>query len=223
MRPEARILAGLALVSIGAAGLMAMNLWTVPMIVQGRPLPKPDVPVVTTEQPRASAQPPSASTLLGGTTPIPVASVLVDGGMVEAAEAGAPLPVLSGATSKATDGTTFDAIVFEPQSKALSKELINRLEPVAAYMRNNYGMMVTLTGHGDPGMDALEYVRMGRFRAGAVLRTLVDYGVSGSRIGIATPKVEGDQVVTGGVAPGTVEVLVEPRFLQPKKGENDVP
>lgn len=226
MRPEVRILGGLALIAAGAAGLIAMNIWTVPTIAQRRPAQPlglgPDATV--TAQPRAPSSPTAPKP-----TPVPARSVRADdAGQVlrdAAAEAGpeADGALADAATSRSTDGTVFPPVRFEPQSKALSKEMIGNVEPIAAYLRNHFAMKVVLVGHGDAGMDAAEYVRIGRFRAAAVLRMLVDYGVSVARIGIELPKTEGDELVTQGIPPGTVEVRIEPRFQQPEKGEDDAP
>lgn len=224
MRPEVRILGGLALITAGAAGLIAMNLWTVPTIGQGRarpeaiPTPPPRSPVTVPTTTRSATPPASVVPTVASSGAMP------DAGPVDAAvEAALDVAIepTGGVTSRSEDGTSFAPIVFEPQSKALSKGLIEKIGPIAAYMRNNYAMMVTLTGHGDAGMSTAEYIRIGRFRAGAVLRTLVDYGVSGARIGIALPKVEGDKIVAGDVPPGTVEVYIKSRFAKPEKGEDD--
>ena len=219
MRPEARILGGLALIATGAAGLIAMNIWTVPTI--GR-----QGPVQHTGRAQVPALLPSAT----DPTPAPIRSAISDAGAapsdaaIEAVDAAVDAAAVSDAsTSRSTDGTVFPSVRFEAQSRALSKEMIRDIEPIAEYLRNHFGMKVVLVGHGDGGMDAAEYVRVGRFRAAAVLRMFVDYGVSVARIGIELPKTEGDKLVAQGVAPGTVEVRIEPRFQQPKKGEGDVP
>jgi len=214
MRPEVRVLGGLALITAGSAGLIAMNIWTVPTIVRSIPSHGVVSTATTTAVPVPSPstvpeKPPASSpTVVDAAPPIEAA-----------VEVAAP----EGGTTHSTDGTLLPSIQFEAQSQALNKELIKKVEPIGAYLRHNFGMKVVLVGHGDAGMDAAEYVRIGRFRAAAVLRMLVDYGVSVARIGIELPKVEGDRVVTGGVPAGTVEVRIEPRFEQPKKGEGDVP
>ena len=217
MRPEVRVLGGLALITAGSAGLIAMNIWTVPTIARNKPssgvVSTPAMTSVTVRSPTVSATKPSVSS-----PTIPDASPPAeDDAAVE--EAAAP----EGGTTRSTDGTPLPSIQFEAQSQALSKDLIKKVEPIGAYLRHNFGMKVVLIGHGDAGMDAAEYVRIGRFRAAAVLRMLVDYGVSVARIGIELPKVEGDRVITGSVPAGTVEVRIEPRFEQPKKGEGDGP
>ena len=84
-------------------------------------------------------------------------------------------------------------------------------------------MKVVLVGHGDEGMEAAEYVQLGRRRSSAVLRVLVDLGVTVARIGIEPPNVEEGRIVTKGIPPGAMELRIEPRFVQPKKGDNDGP
>ncbi len=210
MKPEVRILGGLALITAGVAGLIAMNIWTVPTIGE-RPPP--------TSAPATSPPPEPAST-----APVASASasarLVADGGPDSPGDASARGDVV---TSKSTDGTTFPAIRFEAKSRALTKQMIENVEPIAAYLRNRFRMKVVLVGHGDAAMGAAEYVHTGRRRAAAVLRMLVDYGVSVARIGIEAPAIEDDRVVAEGVPPGTVEVRIEPRFQKPKKGEGDGP
>jgi outer membrane protein OmpA-like peptidoglycan-associated protein len=217
MRPEVRVLGGLALITAGAAGLIAMNIWTVPTIARNKPssgvVSTPATTSVTVRPPTLSPTKPPASSL---TIPDASPPVELDAAVEEAA---AP----EGGTTRATDGTELPSIRFEAQSQALNKDLMKKVEPIGAYLRHNFGMKVVLIGHGDASMDAAEYVRIGRFRAAAVLRMLVDHGVSVSRIGIELPKVEGDRIISDGVPAGTVEVRIEPRFEQPKKGEGDGP
>ncbi len=220
MRAVVRLLGGLALIAAGASGLIAMNVWTVPLIGSARVRPEKTNPIlVTSSSPVVSSTPSLTEAVTAGSAAVRVA---IDAGGLDAAldSSGSQTDA---ATSRSADGTTFSAIVYEPRSKALTKELITKIGPIAKYMRNNYAMMVTLTGHGDTGMSPAEYVHMGRLRAGGVLRTLVDYGVSGTRIGISLPTIEGNRVVTKGVAPGTVEVRIEPRFARPVKGEGNGP
>ncbi len=211
MRPEVRVLSGLALMTAGAASLIAMNIWTVPTLetirpsdVGARSLSVSPTPPRETVEPVQSAKPPE----------------------VAAAESSAPAPSdppTKTATTTTSDGTELPSIRFEPQSRVLSPEMMKQVDPIGAYLRHNFGMKVVLTGHGDEGTEASEYVRMGRLRAAAVLRLLVDYGVSAARIGIELPEVEGDRVLTKGVPGGAVEMRIEPRFAQPKKGESDGP
>lgn len=218
MRSQVRILVGVALIAAGAAGLIAMNLWTVPALGSGVHVRVPPVDVPTVRTVPEPIAPPVAM-------PSPAATVSTTAPDAAIADAmpDAVAVVSDASTSRSTDGTTFTAVVFEPQSKALSKDLIRSVGPIAAYMRHNFGMKAVLVGHGDAGMSAAEYVQLGRFRSAAVLRVLVDYGVSVARIGIEQPTTEGDRIVAPGVSPGTVEIRIEPRFANPKKGEPDVP
>jgi outer membrane protein OmpA-like peptidoglycan-associated protein len=223
MTPEARILVGLGLVGAGAAGLLAMNLWTVPLL---RPAaergvsPAPER-VATLVVPSASApDAPTDSANADATAPLHAQAP-------DAAPSGStqPGPELPGdaSTSRSFDGATFPSIVFEPQRKTPSKAMLTSVEGMGAHLRENFALKVTLMGHGDAGMGAAEYVNLGRQRAAAVLRMLVDFGVSVSRIGIELPRVQNGSVVTQGTAPGTVEVRIEPRFPTPKEKERDVP
>lgn len=217
MRADVRILVGLGMIGAGAAGLLAMNLWTLPTMAASPCPPAASCPpcVATSHAgitaPSAPAAFPSgAAGAPGETADAGSAADAVDGG-----EAG-------GGTSRAADGTTFPDIRFEERSRAPSRELMVAVQPLAAYLRGHFDQKVVLTGHGDAAMSAAEYVQTGRLRAGIVLRILVDNGVSVSRITVQEPTVEGDQVVSRGVAPGTVEASVEPRF-ESKKGDADVP
>lgn len=196
--------------------MIAMNLWTVPTVSQGPSMEgerATRIPKVLTAQtelaPLPTAAPPSAH------------SVPAEAGPSGTADAEVAKAV--GATTTATDGTELPSIRFEPQSRALSPEMSKKVEPIAAYLRHHFGMKVVVVGHGDEGMNAADYVRTGRLRAAAVLRLLVDYGVTAARIGIELPVVEGDRVVSKGVPPGAVELRIEPRFVQPKKGGEDGP
>ncbi len=223
MRAEARILVGLGMIGAGAAGLLAMNLWTLPAAIDV-PCPEPPrCPPVTAAPalPAPSAPAPSA----------PSASAAPSASQAEPADAasdssppdGSESPeVQDAATSKSSDGTTFPEIRFPERSRAQSRELMDAVQPLAAYLRGHFNMRVVLVGHGDAGTSAPEYIQTGRMRAGAVLRTLVDFGVSASRITIEAPAVEAGRVVTRGVAPGTVQATVEPRF-ETTKGDADVP
>jgi outer membrane protein OmpA-like peptidoglycan-associated protein len=212
MRPEVRVLGGLALMTAGAASLIAMNIWTVPTLETFRPsdvgtasLPVPSKLPRETVDPVPSVKQPDAPS---------------------AAESAAPEPSVEPTktvTTQTSDGTELPSIRFEPQSRVLSSEMMKQVDPIGAYLRHNFGMKVVLTGHGDEGMEASEYVRLGRLRSAAVLRLLVDYGVSAARIGIEVPEVEADRVLTKGVPGGAVEMRIEPRFVQPKKGESDGP
>ncbi len=215
MRPEVRVLGGLALITAGAAGLIAMNLWTVPTVSQG----------TSTAGERPAQTAPSVPTVEREPTPTPT-PLTVASRSTEADPAGtvdAAVVQEVGSTTTATDGTVLPSIRFEPASRALTPEMSKKVEPIAAYLRHHFGMKVVVVGHGDEGMNASDYVRTGRLRAAAVLRLLVDYGVTAARIGIELPVVEGDRVVNKGVPPGAVELRIEPRFVQPKKGGEDGP
>jgi outer membrane protein OmpA-like peptidoglycan-associated protein len=197
--------------------LIAMNLWTVPTVSQGPSM----------EGERVTRTPPKVPTVEREPAPVPtparsnVASHSPEAGPSGAEDAAVAKEV--GSTTTVTDGTELPSIRFEPQSRALSPEMSKKVEPIAAYLRHHFGMKVVVVGHGDEGMNAADYVRTGRLRAAAVLRLLVDYGVTAARIGIELPVVEGDRVVGKGVPPGAVELRIEPRFVQPKKGGEDGP
>ncbi len=175
---------------------------------------------------RAMRTPPKVPAVKREPSPVPtpapsnVASHSLEAGPAGAEDAAAAEE--AGSTTTATDGTELPSIRFEPQSRALSPEMSKKVEPIAAYLRHHFGMKVVVVGHGDEGMIAADYVRTGRLRAAAVLRLLVDYGVTAARIGIELPVVEGDRVVSK-VPPGAVELRIEPRFVQPKKGGEDGP
>lgn len=221
MRAEVRILVGLGMIGAGGAGLLAMNLWTLPTMVPG---PCPETPrcppaVVTEIRPLGSSPTSAAS----APAPAPTPSDASDADAApEAGQAAIDAEAKGdGATLRASDGTEFPAIQFEERSRAPSRELMTAIQPLAAYLRGHFDMKVVLVGHGDASTTPEEYVQTGRLRAGTVLRMLVDYGVSASRIQVEQPKIEGGQVLTGGVAPGTVQASVEPRF-ETKKGGADV-
>jgi outer membrane protein OmpA-like peptidoglycan-associated protein len=216
MRAEGRILIGLAMIGAGGAGLLAMNLWTLPPMLeaaraQQRPCPSVAASWVASPAPTPEVSAIVAASASVGPTASAAANLDADAGEADA-----------GATARATDGTTFPPIRFEERSRAPSRDLMTAVQPLAAYLRGHFDMKVVLIGHGDAGMSAAEYVQTGRVRAGVVLRMLVDYGVSASRITVQEPTVDGDRVVTRGVAPGTVEASVEPRF-ETRKGGADVP
>lgn len=196
--------------------MIAMNLWTVPTVSQGPSM----------EGESATRTPPKVPTVKRDPSPVPApAPSNVASHSPEAGRAGtedAATAKEGGSTTTATDGTELPSIRFEPQSRALSPEMSKKVEPIAAYLRHHFGMKVVVVGHGDEGMSAADYVRTGRLRAAAVLRLLVDYGVTAARIGIELPVVEGDRVVSK-VPPGAVELRIEPRFVQPKKGGEDGP
>ncbi len=220
MRAEGRILIGLAMVGAGGAGLLAMNLWTLPAMLeaaraQQRPCPSVAASRVAAPEPGSAASAMVAASASVGPTASSAGNSDAAVGDAGVGEAGV------GVTSRAVDGTTFPEIRFEERSRAPSRDLMTAVQPLAAYLRGHFDMRVVLTGHGDAGMSAAEYVQVGRTRAGVVLRMLVDYGVSASRITVQEPTVEGDRVVTRGVAPGTVEASVEPRF-EMRKGGADV-
>ena len=80
-------------------------------------------------------------------------------------------------------------------------------------------MKLVLLGHGDEPASPEMYVLFGVRRANAVLRLLVQFGVSMSRISVERPKVEGGRVVVKASEPGTVQVRFEPRFF--KKGKEN--
>lgn len=215
MRPEVRVLGGLALMTAGAASVIAMNIWTVPTLKTSGP-PGVGVPVSASKLPREAVEPTASA--LGPSVAAPSSAEAVS----SATEPVSDSPTQS-TTTHASDGTVLPSIRFDPQSRVLSPEMMKQIDPIAAYLRHHFGMKVVLTGHGDEGMEASEYVRLGRLRAAAVLRLLVDYGVSAARIGIELPEIEADRVLTKGVPGGAVELRIEPRFAQPKKGENDGP
>ncbi|HNZ23926.1 MAG TPA: OmpA family protein [Polyangiaceae bacterium] len=218
MKPEVRYLSGFALIAVGAAGLVGMNVWTVPELPKGRD---------GCQEPTGSEQRAVVSATVeqavSAEAPVPRLQEMADAGAVIGdAEADVMRQEITSWTT-VPDGTELPSIRFEPQSQVLSAEMSRNVEPIAAYLRNHFGMKVVLVGHGDEGMDAAEYVQLGRRRSSAVLRMLVDLGVTVARIGIEPPNVEEGRIVTKGIPPGAMELRIEPRFVQPKKGDNDGP
>ena len=156
----------------------------------------------------------------------PADGTIVDGGAVNEAAPDGDGAVVDRvvSTTTASDGTELPSLRFEHGSKTtLSPEMYVKFKQVAAYMNNNFGMKVTLRGHGDEGMKASEYVTLGRRRSAALYRLLIDHGVKEARIAVEPVAVEGDRVLDKGVAPGAMELVIEPRFQPQKKGGTDAP
>ena len=103
----------------------------------------------------------------------------------------------------------------------MSLEMMKEIEQISGYLRGHFAMLVRLVGHGDDPANVDEYIRVGRARALSVMRVLVDQGVSASRIAISQVPVADSKIEAGDVPAGSVEVTIEPRFAQPKKGNDD--
>ena len=233
-----QVLVGLALVAAGAAGLIAMNLWTVPGVLSTAPRQcvassqrgnPPGVPgasagagLVSSVSSGASGS--SAVDRVGASDREVDGGAIVSGSLEAArgADEGEAVKVAE-STTTSTDGTELPSIRFEPQVRALSSDMVGNARIIANYVSGNFAMKVTLIGHGDEGMSPDEYVDLGRRRALAVRNMLTSFGVKDARIGIALPVVEGGRVVANGVPSGSTEIRIEPRFGQPKRGGEYVP
>lgn len=99
-------------------------------------------------------------------------------------------------TSRSTQTTIAAPIYFELDGADLTPEAIGVLEAKVLVMRRELGMRIRITGHTDDrGSD--EYnVALGMRRAAETKRFLVDRGIAGSRIDIAT-RGEEEPSVTG--------------------------
>lgn len=100
-------------------------------------------------------------------------------------------------TSRSSQTTIAAPIYFELDDADLTPEAIGVLEAKVLVLRRELGMRIRITGHTDNrGSD--EYnVALGMRRAGETKRFLVDRGIAGSRIDIATrgeeePSVSGE-------------------------------
>jgi len=249
MRLDLQVVAGLVCIAAGAAGLIAMNLFTVPAIVRAESKqaawtvpPKPSLVAGETKVlPGAvpdglgEAADPVASNEGASNEGAPNEGEHAQDAAVDGAEEGAAggtaagatsgeVPVAVTSTTTVVDGTVLPSIRFEPQKRSLAQESVKDvIAPIAEYMRNNFGTKATLVGHGDDGMSAAEYGEMGRWRALNVLRLLSNYGVSESRVGIVPPAVDRDRAANRAIPTGAVEVRIEPRFQVPKKGGDNAP
>ena len=230
MRSEFQVLVGLACIAMGAAGLAAMNLWTIPDIVangnRGARTAHAQQPAQA--EPPAQAEQPGVGA--GSDTPAPavqpaastdVASPNAEELAVEPAtgnEADTQAPAAGSTTT--TDGTALPSIRFQPEEHTASATMIeDAIAPIAKYLLYNFSMKAMLVGHGDDATSASEYVEAGNRRAAAVRFQLRKYGVLDPQIGITPPAVQGDRVLDLGVPPGTVEVRIDPRFQQKKGGD----
>ncbi len=99
-------------------------------------------------------------------------------------------------TSRSTQATMAAAIYFELDDADLTPETIGVLEAKVLVMRRELGMRIRVTGHTDSrGSD--EYnVALGMRRAAEAKRFMVERGIAGSRIDIAT-RGEEEPAVTG--------------------------
>lgn len=99
-------------------------------------------------------------------------------------------------TSRSAETTMAAPIYFELDGADLTPEAIGVLEAKILVLRQNLGMRIRVTGHTDNrGSD--EYnVALGMRRAGETKRFMVDRGIAGSRIDIAT-RGEEEPAVTG--------------------------
>ena len=227
MRSDLQAFVGLVCIAAGVGGLIALNLWTVPADTGAKH--QQEAGKVSTRATAHRDRPDSGAVVVvdASLEAADAASTDVvqrrDAGRADAA---VKMVVQVTSTTTSTDGTVLPSIRFEPQSRSVSAETLKTvIAPIAEHVRNNFGMKVTLIGHGDAGMSAGEYQEMGRMRA-LYIRALLSspsFGVSEKRVGINPPQVEGGRVVDKGIPPGSVEVIIEPRFGQPKKGGDNVP
>jgi len=210
---------GLLMVLMGVTLTAAMNVWFVPELVAKRShrehAGKPAgscPPSVTVVVPSVAADKPDAA------SDAAVADAQADAFVDSAAD------VLEDGSAEldANDAESADVssavIRFEAGKTTLTRELTAQIETVAAQLRHNFGLKVVLVGYGDDPANSQEYVKVGRSRAVAVMRSLIDYGVSAARIAFESPILDGG-VVEG--TSGTVGLKLVPRFAE--GGEKHVP
>lgn len=229
MNKAAPLLAGVLLLGAGVAGLTVVNVSVVPRLTRPAAAPQPSAlhpekapaPSASAPAPAEASSPPAAT----GTGEIVAdaatdetvadAEVVADAAPADDAAVTADASTAeSSATSRAADGTVLPSVVFEPNSASASLNLMSVVDTIARYMRAHFDQKVILIGHGDDPTKGPEYMRLGRMRAQAVMRMLIDYGLSASRIGIEPAPTNDAGLPTSQVPPGTVEVRIEPRFAQ---------
>ncbi len=204
MKRGASIGLGLVLIVAGAVGLSVVNVHLLPQVLGGGGGPQPAVPQPSTSTSRVdNAASPTGPLATASESSVPTAAV-------PASDAGAP--------SDTGVAAGLGPFRFEP-SMTTSKKLVMELGPLVAYLKKNPNARVTLIGHGDEGQKARDYLDLGRGRALAVRRALLDYQVPVARVAFEAPPVEGAEVAASAKMPGAVQV----KIISSEKGESHVP
>lgn len=185
-----KLVLGLIFLAAGAGGLVYVNVQLVPAAMSKQPAATPSAPPTASEE-----QPELAASAL---TAAPSAASSPGAASAPAASASAAAPAGPDAP-----------IPFE-LTKVILRNANNALKPLAQWLKKNPGESVVLVGHGDPKTRVRDYVEVGRARALAVRRGLIESGVAGARIQVQPVEMQGGQVKGTEQFAGTVQV----RLLQ---------
>lgn len=194
MSRAANLVMGLVLIAAGASGLGYVNLELVPSL--GSASGAREAP----ESPKTVAPPPVRG------------ERVVTNAAAETPSSTAPVASAQASASAATPVETGPvAPVKFATGAAASRTLTKELEAAATWMKRNPGVPVALVGHGDSGQRGREYLDLGRARALAVRRSLLDWAVPVGRLLVIPPEISAEQTSVTNVNAGTVEVRVTPK------------
>jgi len=195
MRRAANLVMGLVLIAAGASGLGYVNLEIVPSLGSA---------------PGTREAPESPKT--DGATPPVRGERVVTTAAAETSSSAAPVASAQASASAAPPVQTGPvAPVKFATGAAASRTLTKELEAAATWMKRNPGVPVALVGHGDSGQRGREYLDLGRARALAVRRSLLDWAVPVGRLLVIPPEISADQTSVTNVNAGMVEVRVTPK------------
>jgi outer membrane protein OmpA-like peptidoglycan-associated protein len=191
---------GLILIAAGAAGLVAVNTQLLPQLLQAERAAHPAAATSETAAPAAS---PTA-----GASEVPTSA---------SAASGAAAAASSMANGSASEPAMLEPLKFEPNFATIRTITV---QPLANYLKKNPSVKIALTGHGDERSRTRDYLDVGRARALAIRKVLLnDYRVPPAQVTVEPVALQGDQVPAQARKPGMVEVKV----VSQEKGENHAP
>jgi outer membrane protein OmpA-like peptidoglycan-associated protein len=183
MNRVSKLIAGLLFLAAGAGGLVYVNVQLIPEVL---------------------SQQPAASAAAAPETPVPAVPEAAVAEPAEAPSARASGPADAAVDQEAAAGPS-SPIKFE-LSQVTAKNLSKMLEPLAGHLKRTPEERVVLVGHGDPKTRTRDYVEVGRARALAVRRGLLEWGIIAARIQVRQVEGEEGQVKGTEQHAGTVEV-----------------